>query len=78
VSTFVTGAFIDGKDLGFFPEVKSRTAVRAPVLGFLRTVVVFSLEKIVTDFAAKLKTFFAIIEVDVFAGGIAVRAPDRV
>jgi hypothetical protein len=74
----VIWAFIGGDDFCFFPQIKCAVTVRAPVLAFNWTMMAVHLEKIGTDFASKLRAFFAVVVVDVLSGGIAVGATDGI
>ena len=60
----IVRTFIDGFQRPSFPPEERGLAMRAPVFG-LGAVAFAELEKFIADFAAQLRTFFAVVEIEI-------------
>jgi len=71
--TVIVRTFIDGFERPDFPAEEGGLAMRAPVFG-LGAVALIELEKFIADFAAQLRTFFAVVEIEIVRGRFTARA----
>lgn len=74
--TVIVGTFVNDFQIMLFPPKQRGLAMRAPIFGH-RTMTLRQLKQLFTHFAANLRTFLAIVEIEIIGWGLTTRACGR-